>query len=75
MIIKRPDYLVRMDKELEELQEKIRKLEAFIYHDPEFKRLPPLDIAHLCMQLGHMRGYASTLHARIVDKNIELREE
>ncbi len=70
----RPDYLVRMDKELEELNKKIQKLEMFLYHSPKVNELSRVELVHLSMQLGHMRGYASTLHARIVDKNIELHE-
>ncbi len=70
----RPDYLVRMDKELEELNQKIQKLEMFLYRNPKVNELSRVELVHLSMQLGHMRGYASTLHARIIDKNIELRE-
>ncbi len=71
----RPDYLIRMDKELEELNQKIQKLEMFLYHSPKVPELSRVELVHLSMQLGYMRGYASTLHARIIDKSIELREE
>lgn len=70
----RPDYLIRMDKELEELNQKIQKLEIFLYRNPKVNELSRVELVHLSMQLAHMRGYASTLHARIIDKNIELRE-
>ncbi len=71
----RPSYLIRMENELEELNQKIRKIEAFIYHGAVFPTLPILEQVQLSAQLGHMRAYSSALHARIVDKNIELREE
>ena len=67
-----PDYLIRMKQELEELCEKIQKLEAFAYHNSKFLTLPLVEQLHLSMQLGHMRAYASVLHARIIDKRIEL---
>lgn len=68
----RPEFLIRMDKEQEELQEKIQKLEIFIFHNPDYSKLSTVEQVHMSMQLAHMRGYASVLYARIVGKNVEL---
>lgn len=58
------DYQQRVIDEVEELDEKIEKLDAFTGTD-NFYSLPSVEQELLCKQLQHMRDYSSVLRKRI----------
>lgn len=59
------DHIERMETEHRELQERLTKLNAFIYGSDDFNDLDKVDQALLIQQAGFMTSYSSTLASRI----------
>lgn len=55
----------RVEKELEDLSEKIKKLQDFINDNPLYSKLSETQQALLACQLDFMKGYARVLDLRL----------
>ncbi|WP_206191775.1 crAss001_48 related protein, partial [Vibrio lentus] len=64
----KPDHLIRMEKELDDLKTKIKKLRSFIKTNPDFNALSRQEQMLMIIQISEMTGYQSALKLRI---NIE----
>lgn len=58
-------HIDRMKKEHKELEENIRKLNAFIHGNPVFKTLDDAEQARMIKQSGFMESYLHVLASRI----------
>ena len=61
----KPDYVVRMEAELSELDNRIGKLTAFVSGNEIFAALTVEKQRLMCQQLRHMLAYAAVLAKRI----------
>lgn len=63
------DHLIRMEKELDDLKTKIKKLRSFIETSPDFNELSRQEQMLMFMQVSEMTGYQNKLKLRINIKN------
>lgn len=59
------DHLIRMEKELDDLKTKIKKLRSFIETSPDFNELSRQEQILMMMQVSEMIGYQNKLKLRI----------
>lgn len=59
------DYIERMKQERKDLGQKIKKLNAFIRDNDDFKKLDDLEQVRIIKQAGFMESYLSVLDLRI----------
>ncbi len=65
----KPDYLIRMEQERNELSEKVVALTKFILTNPEFDKLPRFEQVLMIVQQSGMSNYLAALEQRINIKN------
>ena len=59
-------FLERLQQEYTELDEKTRKLDAFIQDNPLFEDLPPAEKQRMQDQRFHMQSYGNILSRRLI---------
>lgn len=64
------EFQKRMVEELQELKDRITKLDAFVHNNPKYEELDKQERILQAMQLGAMTQYASVLTARLGAMNL-----
>ena len=60
------EYIERMKSEHKELEERVKKLNAFIHSNEAFRKLDDMEQARMIKQAGFMESYLSVLNSRIL---------
>ncbi len=64
--VNKPDYLIPMEKEFDDLISKIKKVNKFIQTNPNYHQLPPQEQFRLLKEVSGMTGYQSALIHRVM---------
>lgn len=59
------NHIERMEKEHNELKDKLTALNSFIEHNDLFKKLDPCEQVRMIQQADFMKSYLDILHARL----------